>query len=396
MDDVKTDAQPTTSSLFTRDFVLGFLTALFSAAALHSLTPTLPIYLTKLGSNETEVGILIGTFAVASLVSRLFVGGAMERYRAKRVMMFGAFLSVISFVASIFFRPFWPFFVIRFLQGVTLASVDTAVLASIINVIPLMYRARVLGYLMLAPSLGLAMAAPLGMFVINHYNFTVLFILGAVLSFIALVLSWKGREEQVAWSRSSDNARSAAFLERKVIAPAITVFVQFFIWGGVMAFFPLYAIQCGVTNPGLFFSATALMMVAGRMFGGKILDTCDKERFIVLFLPAVAVLLVIISLSKTLAMFIIVGAFWGIGTAFFVPVSMAYALEYAGSSSGTAVGTFRMFQDLGLGIGPFAVGTIVPFTGYMGMFLSVALLSLINLCYFHFYVRRRRRLQPAG
>jgi len=163
-----------------------------------------------------------------------------------------------------------------------------------------------------------------------------------------------------------------------------------------MAFFPLYAIQCGVTNPGLFFSATALMMVAGRMFGGKILDTCDKERFIVVFLPAVAVLLVIISLSKTLAMFIIVGAFWGIGTAFFVPVSMAYALEYAGSSSGTAVGTFRMFQDLGLGIGPFAVGTIVPFTGYMGMFLSVALLSLINLCYFHFYVRRRRRLQRAG
>jgi fucose permease len=109
MDDVKTDAQPTTGSLFTRDFILGFLTAFFSAAALHSLTPTLPIYLTRLGSNEREVGILVGTFAVASLVSRLFVGGALQRYQAKRVMMFGTFLSVISFVAAIIFRPFWPF-----------------------------------------------------------------------------------------------------------------------------------------------------------------------------------------------------------------------------------------------------------------------------------------------
>jgi len=396
MDDVKTDTQPTTGSLFTRDFILGFLTAFFSAAALHSLTPTLPIYLTKLGSNEREVGILVGTFAVASLISRLFVGGALQRYQAKRVMMFGTFLSVVSFVAAIIFRPFWPFFVIRFLQGITLASVDTAVLASIINVIPLVFRARALGYLMLAPSLGLALAAPLGMFVVNHYNFTVLFLLGAALSFCALIMSWKVREQQSAGAGSGDHAQSFAFLDRKVIAPAITVFVQFFIWGGVMAFFPLYAIQCGVTNPGLFFSATALMMVVGRMFGGKIMDTCDKEKFIAIFFPVVAVLLVTISLSKTLALFIVVGVFWGIGTAFFVPISMAYALEYAGSSSGTAVGTFRMFQDLGLGVGPVAVGTVVPFTGYKGMFLCVALLSLVNLCYFHFYVRRRRRIQPAA
>ncbi len=94
-------------------------------------------------------------------------------------------------------------------------------------------------------------------------------------------------------------------------------------------------------------------------------------------------------------MFLIVGSLWGIGVAFFVPVSMAYSLEYAGSSSGTAVGTFRALQDLGLGIGPVVMGTVAPLVGYQVMFRLLAVVSFINFCYFQFYVRRRRRVCPG-
>jgi len=89
-----------------------------------------------------------------------------------------------------------------------------------------------------------------------------------------------------------------------------------------------------------------------------------------------------------------VGSFWGLGTAFFVPISMAYSLEYSGSLSGTAVGTFRGFQDLGYAVGPMVMGIIVPLTGYRIMFLCLASICLINLCYFQFYVRKRNSLTP--
>ena len=124
------------------------------------------------------------------------------------------------------------------------------------------------------------------------------------------------------------------------------------------------------------------------------MDTCNKEKFIVAFLPAVSIILIILSFSKTLPMFIVVGALWGIGAAFFVPISMTYAFEYAGSSGGAAVGTFRASQDLGIGLGPVVMGLIVPLTGYRVMFLCLALLCLINLCYFQFYVRKRHNTAP--
>jgi hypothetical protein len=71
---------------------------------------------------------------------------------------------------------------------------------------------------------------------------------------------------------------NARFLERKIVAPATTSFLQAFVWGALIAFFPLYAIQCGIMNPGHFFSAIAIMMIAGRMLGGRIVDTHNKEK----------------------------------------------------------------------------------------------------------------------
>jgi MFS family permease len=392
MRDKENISQNAGRGMFNRDFILGFFAFFFFLTANQSLTPTLPIYLTKLGSNEREIGILIGFLAVAALASRLFVGRALLKYREKNIMMVGALISVATFLAFMIFRPFWPFLIIRFLQGIAIACMDTAVFAAIISVTPLTYRARALGYFMLAPSLAMAVAAPFGMFIVNQYSFTILFLSGACLALCALLLSWRVGRQETAISDNVATSRSTSFINLKIVAPALTSFLQLFVWGSVSAFFPLYAIQCGVTNPGLFFTAMAIMMVAGRLFGGKIMDTCNKEKLIVTFLPSVVVVLIILSLSKTLPMFIFVGAFWGIGAAFFVPISMAYALEYSASSDGAAVGTFRAISDLGLGLGPVVTGIIVSFTGYPVMFRCLAFICLMNVCYFQFYVRRNRNV----
>ncbi len=95
-----------------------------------------------------------------------------------------------------------------------------------------------------------------------------------------------------------------------------------------------------------------------------------------------------LSFSRTLPMFILAGLLWGAGGAFMFPVSMAYALDYAGSSAGTAVGTFRALMDLGVALGPIAMGIIIPRTGYPAMFLCLAVICLVNLCYFRFYVKK--------
>jgi MFS family permease len=100
--------------------------------------------------------------------------------------------------------------------------------------------------------------------------------------------------------------------------------------------------------------------------------------------------MILLSISKTLFMFILAGLLWGTGCAFFFPAMMAYAFDYAGSSGGPAVGTYRAVADLGTALGPAVMGIIVSLTGYPVMFLCLAFTCLINLSYFQFYLRKRR------
>jgi len=375
---------------FSRNFILGFLTFFSFLLAFFALAPALPVYLALLGSNAETIGLLVGIFSVSSLFSRFLAGSALRRYSEKSLIMFSSLLFAITFLGCTLLRPFWPFLAVRLVQGVTYAFLDTAVFAWLFKVTPPAHRGRLLGYFMLAPGLAMVMAPSFGMFLANSFSFVILFLWCMGLSLCALLFSGRLKSGKIEKVAPVNRMLRNSFLERKIIAPGMVGFFYNFVLGSIMAFFPLYAIKCGVVNPGHFFSAAAAMTIAGRLLGGKVLESWGNEKIIQVFSLASMVALLIVSSSRTLPMFIVAGALWGAGGAFMFPVSMAYALDYAGSSAGTAVGTFRALMDLGLSLGPIVMGMIIPSIGYPPMFLFLAAICLVNLCYFQFYVRRRR------
>ncbi len=381
----------TGSTLFTGNFILVFVAFFAFVAANHAFMPVLPIYLAKLGSSEREVGVLAGIIGIAALVSRFFVGGALTRYSEKSIMIFGAALFGLTFLAAIAFRPFWPFFAVRVFQGIALASLQTAALAYIVKIVPVAHRASSIAYFMLAPNFAMALAAPSGIFLANQYGFAVFFLACTGLCVCSFSLSWSVKEQKaVVASEESAQSHSTFLVEWKILVPAIVNFLQIFVWGSLMTFIPLYGLQRGITNPGLFFTANAVMIISGRIFGGRILDTCNKEKMILSFMLINAIALIILSVSKTLTMFIFVGLLWGVAGSFFMPACMAYAFEYAGSFGGAAVGTFHAFVDLGMALGPAVTGLILSRTGYPVMFLCLAFICLVDMAYFQFFVRKRK------
>jgi MFS family permease len=385
----------TTKGIVTRDFMFTFLGLFAFTLDFHALYPTLPIYLTRLGSNMGEIGVLVGIMGVSSLFTRLIVGGALRKYSEKNVMMFGALLFALTFLAFIVLRPFWPLFTVRLLQGVAFACIDTAALAFVVRVTPLAYRGQAIGYFVLAPIFTTAIAPLGGMFLINQYSFTTLFLTCVGLSLCSFFFAWKLKGQETIRPDTDTPPHDALFLNRRIILPSVTSFLKNFVYGAIVAFFPLYAIECGVKNPGYFFSASAVILIAARILGGKVVDTYNKEKIILTLLFTGMAAMVILSFSRTLPLFVLVGMIWGAGSAFFFPAAMAYALEYAGSSDGTAVGTFRAISDLGMALGPVIMGIIIPLTGYRAMFLCLGLVCLINLIYFQFYVRKRNNVAPT-
>ena len=383
------------AGIWTRDLVLVFLAVLAFQAAYQALVPAVPIYLTTLGSNEREVGVLVGISGVAALVSRFFVGAILTRYSEKRVMLFGTALFVLTLCAYIVLRPFWPLFIVRAVQGIAFASIHTAAFTYAVKTIAPSHRGQGIAYFTLSSHLAMALAAPFGMFLVNRYNFTVFFLTFASLCVRSFFLTSRAKEGETIGA-PEQQSHSTTLVEWKIVAPGIAFFLHMFVYGAVTAFFPLYALQRGVTNPGLFFGASAVAVVAGRVFGGRILDTYNKEKMIAALIVIIMAAMVLLSFSKNLPMFIFVGFIFGTGMAFFMPASMVYALEHAGSSGGPAVATFNASGDLGVALGAAIMGLIVSLTGYPLLFLSLALICFINFCYFQFYVATRRNVVPTG
>jgi MFS family permease len=177
-------------------------------------------------------------------------------------------------------------------------------------------------------------------------------------------------------------------LSREALPPAMIAFLITITWGALTAFFPLYALSWGVDNPGLFFAAFAITLIFARGLGGKILDIYPREKIILPCLFSLVISMAILAFSTTLTMFILVAIIWGMGTAFLYPALVAHTIDRAGSSRGPAMGTFTALTDLGAGMGSVIMGVILQFTNYMVMFLCLALTGIINLLYFHFFVKK--------
>ena len=374
--------------ILSRDFLFTFAAQLTFSFSIFVLIPTLPIYLSRLGTAEAEIGILIGTSSVSSLILRPFIGRALLTTPERNLMFMGALCFILCSIAYIFLLPFGPFLMIRVLQGFGFALFYTSSTTFIANISPEAHRGQSLSYFFLAFNISFALAPSFGMFLINQFNFNLLFLICTALSLCSLFLSTRLKTRG---PNPSETPRTEdhSFLIRKALPPAILAFFTHIIWGALTAFFPLYAIEHGMSNPGLFFAAFAIMLILGRTFGGWILDLYSREKVIMPCLLGYIIATLILAFSKTTPMFILAAIIWSAGNAFAFPAFVAHTIDLAGASRGPALGTFTALSDLGVGLGAVIMGVVLRLTNFQTMFLFLALTGVINFIYFYLFVKKK-------
>ncbi|HYA93457.1 MAG TPA: MFS transporter [Thermodesulfobacteriota bacterium] len=380
----------TAQKILTRDFVLNFLAQFAFSFVSFILVPTIPVYLSRFEAKAGEIGFLIGILSVFSLIPRPFIGRALLRIPERKFMIAGAVLYILSSVAYLLAPPFWPFLIVRIMQGVGLAFFSTASVALIANITSENRRGQIISYYFLSFNFAFALAPYFGMVLINQFSFTVLFWACAALSLCTLFVSLKLRKMH-GIPIENESIQSQPFFSREVLPSAIMAFLLNVIWGSLGAFFPLYALRHGVSNPGIYFAFVAITLILSRSLGGRILDIYAREQVIVPCFIAIIISIVVLTFSTTLQMFILVAIIFGTGWAFLYPSLVVYAVENSGSARGPAMGTFTALADLGAGIGPMIIGLILEWTNYQMMFIFLALIGAVNFLYFGYAIRKKRK-----
>ena len=148
-------------------------------------------------------------------------------------------------------------------------------------------------------------------------------------------------EKQLAWSKEQPKRRQAS---RNILA----------------------------TRPGVARTLRGTRPQTGRLF-----DTHDEH---VVMYPAIlvtALALFVLSQAQGTAALLCAGLLLGIGFANFQSVGQAVSLSLVSRSRyAQATTTFYIFFDLGIGLGPYIFGYIIPQAGYSGMYLTLSMVVL--------------------
>jgi predicted MFS family arabinose efflux permease len=381
--------------ILTREFVVNFLAQFAFSFVSFIFIPTLPIYLEKMESTGAEIGVLIGIFSLSSLIFRPFVGRALLRIPERNFMIAGTVIYTLSSIAYLFAKPFWPLLILRAFQGIGMTFFSTASLTLVTRLSPEAHRGKSIGYFYLAYNMAFVTAPYFGMFLINSFNFSILFLVCAFFSLCSFFISLKLEKAQGV-PLEDESIQDQPFLSYEALPPSIMAFMASMMWGALSAFFPLYALSHGVANPGLFFAVIAIVLIFGRSLGGSIFEIKTREKVIFPCLAAQIIAVIVLTFSRTSPMFVLVAVIWGMGHAFIFPSLMNYALDRTSSATGPVIGTYTALSDFGAGMGPVIMGIILQLTGYTVMFLCLALTGLINLLYLYFILRRKGKGQYAN
>jgi MFS family permease len=247
--------------IFTRDFLFCFLAQCGFSSVLFALVPTLPIYLSKSGMREAQIGVLIGIASLFSLMLRPFVGKGLSRTPEKNFLFAGTLMLTLSLGALLWVPPFWPILIVRIFQGASSALFYTTSFTFIASISPQEHRGQSISIYYLSNNVAFALVPSLAMALVNSldfpFNFTLLFLVCISLGICSLFLILKlGKREFTPPAESA--LKGQPLLNRAAVPPAIMASLSNITWGAMVAFFPLYAIRHGVNNPGFILMAIDL------------------------------------------------------------------------------------------------------------------------------------------
>ena len=143
------------------------------------------------------------------------------------------------------------------------------------------------------------------------------------------------------------------------------------------------------TAASFFFVAYALATFVTRPFTGKLFDRKGDRIVMVPAFIAFTVGMALLSTVHHPAALLVAAALMGYGAGTVQSSALALAVRMAPPEKlSLANSTFYALLDTGVGVGPLVLGIVEPFWGYRGLFVAMALLSVVSFA-LYLYVGRK-------
>lgn len=366
----------------------GVLFLVYCSTGLWS--PLLSVYVKSLGAGTRDIGLVLATFQVTSLVSQFWWGAWSDRMgRRKPLVLMGTAGLALAYLGIAASREWTWLFPIRMLEGVALAAYSTGSLALIGDLLEDQGgRGRLMGLYRTFGSLAFSLAALSGGWLADNYTIRIPLLMAAVCYSLAFILTTQVKERAgekqrapVAPSPAQPAAPVVEQTQRGVWAFLAMVFLWTAAMGSVVFLWPVYMQDVGYskTAVGSLWALAAMGEVPCFVLAGYLADRWGRKRILIIGMLLMACVYLGYTISTSLGWLIGVQIVRSFAYASYEAPALLYTTELGLRQQRGRLASFYYAASGGGGIvGSVAGGAVAQETSLVTMYRGVVGLMLLG------------------
>ncbi len=369
--------------LYTPAFAALFVTNLMIVASFAGFF-FLPLFISEHGGSETDIGLLMGCFALASAACRPWISEMIDRIGRKRSYTLG---SLIMTIAPLFYlllsgdigNFFWPLILLRVIHGIGLAICFTAIFTFIVDLIPEERLNEGIGMFGISGLVGFAVGPAFAELVINLGGFSALFIAASLLAGTGLLLHLPVNEIKRTAVQPSTNTGFFKLLgQRKHLLIALLAGIFGFGLAATGTFIAPLAAERGINFISSYYLAYSVTAIAIRFVVRAVADRFGEAQLLPWGIILTASGMFCLPFISGSSLLIISGLLSGTGHGLIFPSLNALAIRgEAYQVRGKVTGIFTGSIDGGAFIGSLLLGLIGELAGLSTLFFCAAAFMLL-------------------
>ena len=329
----------------------------------------IPLYVLERGGNETELGIVIGSFGIVGLLVRPLAGRWVYSVGAKQVAAAGTAVFGIATLLHIAAFDVWLIIPARVVQGVGMAIGPVVTATIVANLAPGHRRAEAMSYMGNSISAASLYSPWVAFYLLDTFGFANAFVFAGAAGFIGSAIAMTLSSSRTNIPAAAEASYKAPLINRGALFPTL-IFVTYTITTApVNTFLPQIAVERGLGNPGLYFTMYAVLSIVSMAVAGRVSDRVGRGTVIVPGLVVVATGMFILTTAHQQWLFLSAGVLNGLGFGMIQPAMQSLTVDRVPARErSSALATLQQGWDIGGSGGAFALGPLASVTGAAATF----------------------------
>jgi MFS family permease len=353
-----------------------FFAALCAFLAIGAALPVLPAYVKgPLHSSDLAVGIVVGAFAITSVVCRPLAGRQADQRGRRVVLIGGALAMALGGILYLVSDSVATLILARLVVGVGEGSLYTAGATWAVDLAPEDQRGLALGLFGLAVWGGLSIGPVAGELLRSNVGYSSVWILTAALPAAAALIAL--RLPEPAKLVSGAEPGPLALFPKAAHRPGVALALANIGYAALAGFVVLALRARGIGGGATVFTAFAVAVFASRLVLSRVPDRAGARRTATAAGLLEALGLTVIASAHSLELALLGALIVGVGFSMLFPsLALMVVGEVGDDRRGSALGAFTAFFDIGVGLGGPIAGLTASIAGYPAVFYLSAVAAL--------------------